>query len=220
MRQPVPARPQRRAPRSGGARRWRRTAAVAALALTAAGCGVRGTSVPVDAGGAPSRVSCKVPEVDAPTAPGDVQVTVYLVCSSTLTPVERTVSRPKAPTDGARLQAARALLSELQKQPVTAEEEAGFSSAVPEDVEVTGPRTGDAADALRLSVRPDDLPSFALAQLVCSYGMSAALGRTHAVLLGGPGGDASHRYECSDEVLTHPDIAQNTSWGGPLSRKG
>ncbi|MFH8568965.1 hypothetical protein [Streptomyces sp. NPDC017993] len=230
MRQPGSPRPEPREPRSGSVRTWWRTAAVAALALAAAGCGVRGTSVPVDAGGAPSRVSCKVPEGDTPTSPDAVQVTVYLVCSSALTPVERTVSRPKAPADGVRLQAARALLRELQKQPSSAEEGAGFSSAVPEDVEVAGPRAGDAADALRLSVRPDDLPSFALAQLVCSYGKSTALGRTPpsqdgaggapSALLGGPGDDTPHRYECSDEVLTHPDIAQNTNWGGPLTRKG
>ncbi|MEV0374652.1 hypothetical protein AB0I10_33530 [Streptomyces sp. NPDC050636] len=229
----VPTRGGVRAPGTEPARRsartWQRTAAVAALALAAAGCGIRGTSVPVDAGGAPSRVSCKVPAGDAaPTAPDRVRVTVYLVCSSTLAQVERTVSPPKGVPAAARLKAARTLLTELQKQPSPTEDEAGFSSAVPEDLTVEGPRKGDPADALRLSIRPDDLPSFALAQLVCSYGADPALGRTPlngaagppSAVLGGPGDDVPQHYDCSADVLANPDIAQNAGWGDPLSRKG
>ncbi|SCK12666.1 hypothetical protein YWIDRAFT_01091 [Streptomyces sp. SceaMP-e96] len=203
-------------------RTGRRTAAVVALTLAAAGCGIRGTSVPVDAGRAPSRVSCKAPASDpAPNPPGGAQATVYLVCGSALAQVERTVSLPKN-TAGSepRLPTARALLKELQRQPSHDEDRAGFSSALPQDLKVTAPRAGDPADALRLSIRPDDLPSFALAQLVCTYGASPALGRTHAAVLGGPGEDAAHRYECSAEVLANPDIAENTGWGDPLSEEG
>ncbi|UQA93428.1 hypothetical protein [Streptomyces halobius] len=214
-----------RAPRTEPDRRPARTvrcgatvAAVAALALAAAGCGVRGTSVPVDAGGAPSRVSCKIaPDDRAPAAGDDVRVTVYLVCSSTLAKVERTVTPSKGAPAAARLEAARTLLNELQKPPARAEEEAGFSTALPEDLTVEGPRKGDPADALRLSVRPDDLPSFALAQLVCSYGASSALGHTHAAVLGGPGDDEPRRYDCSADVLDNPDIAQHAGWGDPLT---
>ncbi|AJT64802.1 lipoprotein [Streptomyces chattanoogensis] len=199
-----------------------RTALVAAVALAAAGCGIRGTSVPVDAGGAPSRVSCKIPAEDTkPAGPGAVQVAVYLVCTSTLTQVERTVpltAPTAAPAD--RLRAARALLNELRQQPSPVEEEAGFSSAVPEDLKVNGPRAGDPAEALRLSIRPDELPSFALAQVVCTYGAAPALGRTHAAVLGGPGKEAPHRYDCSADVLSNPDIAQNAGWGDPLSETG
>ncbi|TJZ53154.1 hypothetical protein FCH28_18275 [Streptomyces piniterrae] len=186
----------------------------AALALAAAGCGIRGTSVPVDAGGAPSRVSCKVAGGDPEsTVPDGVRVTVYLVCSSTLAQVERTVSPPKGTPAVTRLQAARTLLNELQKQPSADEDEAGFSSAMPDDVTVEAPRKGDPADAVRLSVRPDDLPSFALAQLVCSYGAAPALGRTRAAVLGGPDDAAPQRYDCSADVLANPDIAQNNALG-------
>ncbi|MEU8681448.1 hypothetical protein [Streptomyces sp. NPDC048611] len=203
-------------------RTGRRTAAVAALALAAAGCGIRGTSVPVDAGGAPSRVSCRAPAGEpAPNAPGRTQATVYLVCGSALAQVERAVALPKgtAATDP-RLPTARALLKELQRQPSTDEDRAGFSSALPRDLKVTAPRADDPSDALRLNIRPDDLPSFALAQLVCTYGASPALGRTHAAVLGGPGDDTAHRYDCSDDVLANPDIAENAGWGDPLSEEG
>ncbi|MFE1175123.1 hypothetical protein [Streptomyces sp. NPDC058773] len=203
-------------------RTGRRTAAVAALALAAAGCGIRGTSVPVDAGGAPSRVSCKAPASDpAPNPPGGAQATVYLVCGSALAQVERTVELPKgSAADDPRLPTARALLKELQRPPSSDEERAGFSSALPRDLKVTAPRTGDPSDALRLSIRPDDLPSFALAQLVCTYGASPALGRTHAAVLGGPGDDTAHRYDCSADVLANPDIAENAGWGDPLPEDG
>ncbi|MFG2527317.1 hypothetical protein [Streptomyces sp. NPDC048516] len=213
-----------------GRRTGRRTAAVVALALAVAGCGIRGTSVPVDAGGAPSRVSCKAPASPAHSAsasagtdagteagPGSRAI-VYLVCGSALAQVERAVPPSKA--DDPRLPTARALLHELQREPSADEEKAGFSSALPRDVKVTGPREGDPADALRLSLRPDDLPSFALAQLVCTYGASPALGRTHAAVLGGPGDDTAHRYDCSADVLANPDIAENAGWGDPLSEEG
>ncbi|MFF8784108.1 hypothetical protein [Streptomyces sp. NPDC015125] len=207
-----------------GRRTGRRTAAVAVLALAAAGCGIRGTSVPVDAGGAPSRVSCKAPASPAPSAssgadtgPG-TQATVYLVCGSALAQVERAVPPSKAADP--RLPTARALLHELQRKPSADEEKAGFSSALPPGLKVTGPRADDPADALRLSIRPDDLPSFALAQLVCTYGASPALGRTHAAVLGGPGDDTAHRYDCSADVLANPDIAENAGWGDPLSEEG
>ncbi|MEU6327383.1 hypothetical protein ABZ851_08870 [Streptomyces sp. NPDC047049] len=214
-----------------GRRTGRRTAAVVVLALAAAGCGIRGTSVPVDAGGAPSRVSCKAPASPAPSAsassgtgsgsgtdadPGS-QALVYLVCGSALAQVERAVPPSKA--DDPRLPTARALLHELQREPSADEEKAGFSTALPRDVKVTGPRDGDPADALRLSIRPEDLPSFALAQLVCTYGASPALGRTHAAVLGGPGDDTAHRYDCSADVLANPDIAENAGWGDPLSEE-
>ncbi|MFH8348013.1 hypothetical protein [Streptomyces sp. NPDC018045] len=188
----------------------RRATALAAVALGAlvpalASCGIRGTSVPVDAGGAPSRVSCEVPAGSVPPVPPDgSRVTVYLECGSALAPVERTVTRPEQQV-GDRLRAARALLDELQEQPGPVEEEAGFSTAVPEGLEVSGPRAGDPRGTLRLSARPEDLPSFALAQIVCTFGESAALDRTHAAVLGGPGDGHPQRYPCSAEVRAHPD---------------
>ncbi|MGX7757957.1 hypothetical protein ACWQ06_04710 [Streptomyces angustmyceticus] len=200
-------------------RNGRRAAAAAVLALAVAGCGIRGTSVPVDAGGAPSRVSCKAPAIPAsPDASGESTSTiVYLVCGSALAQVERAV--PPAKGADPRLPTARALLDELRRKPSADEEKAGFSSALPPDLRVSGPRDGDPSDALRLSIRPDDLPSFALAQLVCTYGASTALGRTHAAVLGGPGDDTAHRYDCSADVLANPDIAENAGWGDPLSEE-
>jgi hypothetical protein len=204
------------------ARGLRRTAAVAALALAAAGCGIQGTTVPVDAGSAPARVSCKIPAVGgSPDAGGRERVAVYLVCGATLAQVERTVPAAEGTTAAdTRLGAARALLTELRKPRSAAEDRAGFSSAVPEDLAVTGPRAGDPTDALRLSIRPGDLPSFALAQLVCTYGASTTLGRSHAAVLGGPGDDVPQRYDCSTDVLTNPDIAQNAGWGDPMAQQG
>ncbi|WP_438486165.1 hypothetical protein [Streptomyces sp. S186] len=189
----------------------RRAAAVAALALAAAGCGIRGTSVPVDAGDAPSRVSCQAPRPDGPAAQ---RATVYLVCGSSLATVERAVGRPQGtPGAAVRLPVARALLAELQKPPTAEEARAGFSTAVPRSLRMDGPRAGDAPEALRLSVEPDDLPSFALAQLVCTYGRSAALGRTGGALLGGPDDGAPHRYDCSPDVQANPDVAERAGWG-------
>ncbi|MEV5599558.1 hypothetical protein [Streptomyces sp. NPDC052496] len=199
-----------------------RTAVLAAVALGAllpglAGCGIRGTSVPVDAGGAPSRVSCKVPAGSVPPVPPDgSRVTVYLECSSALAPVERTVTNPKQQTAD-RLRSARALLDELQKQPGPVEEQAGFSTAVPGDLEVSGPRAGDPAQTLRLSARPEDLPSFALAEIVCTFGESAALGRTHAAVLGGPGDGRPQRYPCSADVRAHPDSVLSAGSDAPAT---
>ncbi|MFD7666206.1 hypothetical protein [Streptomyces sp. NPDC059788] len=219
----IPSRTRTRTP-SGTRTRLRprrRAAALTAVALAAlvpalASCGIRGTSVPVDAGNAPSRVSCKVPAGSvAPAQPDSSPVTVYLVCSSTLAPVERAVTYPKQkPAD--RLQTARALLDELQEQPGPVEEEAGFSTAVPEDLEVGGPRAGDPQGTLRLSARPEDLPSYALAQIACTFGESAALGRTHAAVLGGPGDARPQRFACTADVRTDPESAQSAGWGSPV----
>ncbi|MFH9421312.1 hypothetical protein [Streptomyces sp. NPDC017529] len=212
-----------RTPLGSRVRLRRRAAALAAAALAAlapalAGCGIRGTSVPVDAGSAPSRVSCKVPGPAAPAVPDGAPVKVYLVCSSALATVDRTVTVPKQrPAD--RLQVAGDLLDELQEQPGTAEEEAGFSTSVPEDLEVSAPRAGDPEGTLRLSTRPEDLPSFALAQIVCTFGGSAALGGTDAAVLGGPGDSHPLRYACTAEVRAHPESAQSTGWGSPVPRE-
>ncbi|KUL38640.1 hypothetical protein ADL22_17895 [Streptomyces sp. NRRL F-4489] len=198
-----------------------RSALVAVLALAAGACGIRGTSVPVDAGGAPSRVSCRAPSSEAsPGAADGGRVPVYLVCGSALVPVERAVPGPQGgPGAAFRLRAARDLLTELQRPPSPDETRAGFSTAVPRSLRVDGPRAGDAPEALRLSVAPDDLPSSALAQVVCTYGRSTALGRTGAALLGGPDGAAPHRYDCSPDVLANPDIAQHAGWGDPGSEE-
>ncbi|MGW1839878.1 hypothetical protein [Streptomyces sp. NPDC002067] len=196
-------------PRSGHARRAAGGALGAVAALTLAGCGVRGTTVPVDAGGAPSRVSCEVEEAGAGEhGPDRAAATVYLVCGGALVPVDRPVARA-AGTEP--LRAARALLDELRRPPSAPEEEAGFASAVPEDLSVTGARPGDPAGTLRLSVPPDALPSFALAQLACTFGDVPALGHPRAAVLGGPDDtEPPHRYACTSAVRAHPDAGRET----------
>lgn len=183
----------------------------AALALTLLGslpalsaCGIRGTAVPVDAGGAPSRASC-VSRPDPSAAAGLTTVTVQLECASQLVPVSRRVPLPDKPDDAAIV--AAALVDELRKVPAGEEADAGLITAVPQRLTVTGARPGDPAGTLRLSREPGELPQVALAQLVCSFvGTPAADGKS-AVLLGGPGGAGPLSYTCTEEMRTHPDTA-------------
>ncbi len=109
-----------------------------AVAL-ASGCGIRTTSVPVDAGAAPSRVPCKLPSADVTTrSPESVAAPVYLVCASQLVTVDRPV--PGGAAGGADpLVAARALLDQVQQAPPESERRAGFSTAVPAGLRVENP---------------------------------------------------------------------------------
>ncbi|NED87754.1 hypothetical protein G3I76_47690, partial [Streptomyces sp. SID11233] len=69
-----------------GARRRSRTAVVrscgvlAGLGLLLAGCGIRPTEVPTDAGPAPSRLPCVLDEDSVSQPPGTTPAKVYLVC--------------------------------------------------------------------------------------------------------------------------------------------
>jgi hypothetical protein len=186
-----------------------RTAA-AALALLGtlpalAACGIRGTAVPVDAGGAPSRASCAVrPGQSAPTG-GLAAVNVQLTCASQLVPVPRAVSLPDKPDDAVVV--ARALLDELRKAPSADETEAGLGTSVPQRLSVAGPRPGDPAGTLRLDREPDELPQVALAQLVCTFAGTAAADGKRTVILGGPGGERPRSYGCTDEMRGHPETA-------------
>lgn len=193
--------------------RYAAPAAAVALALGAAGCGIRGTSVPVDAGAAPSRVSCEEPtDAGVPAAREGIEVKVFLVCGSQLVPVRRTDTLPKGSAGTGRLRIARALLSELHEQPSPAEDEAGFDTAVPKDLDVSGPRAGDPPKSWRLSLRPDDLPAFALAQVVCTFGDSVAADGDRSASLGGPDDAEPRRFDCTRDVLTHPVLARDTFW--------
>ena len=62
-----------------------------ALAALLAGCGIRTTTVPVDAGPAPSRVACAAPKAPAAPAADVVVRKVFLVCNTQVTPVNRSV---------------------------------------------------------------------------------------------------------------------------------
>jgi hypothetical protein len=173
----------------------------------AAGCGIRTTSVPVDAGPAPSRVSCAVPKPQNSPGATDAQVEqVYLVCGMQTTPVPRTVQvRPRRAD---RVEQVRELVAQLQRSVLGPEAKAGFTTAVPGTLEVAGPDPGDPADALRLGQPIEDLPSFALAQIVCTIGVSPLASPGHSVVLGGAEqGSKVRRYTCTADLRTRPQAA-------------
>ncbi|MFI1398538.1 hypothetical protein [Streptomyces sp. NPDC020681] len=185
--------------------RWSVAALLGVLAL--GGCGIRSTQVPVDAGPAPSRVPCEVTgeNVTPQAQQQGIPVRVYLVCATQLESVDRTapISAEKA-ADG-RVQIAQALLDQLQKEPSSAENEAGFATFVRAPIVVTGPNEGDPPGTLRLSRLPEDLPSTALAQIVCTFAESRAAATDGSVLLGGPGTYEPTRYRCSAGTKERPD---------------
>ncbi|MFF7655053.1 hypothetical protein ACFZCY_35335 [Streptomyces sp. NPDC007983] len=183
------------------------------VALLAAGCGIRGTSVPVDAGAAPSRASCRAPETGrAAEGAGRISVRIYLLCTSRILSVNRNAQLPgkKAPIE--RVAAARALLEQLRQPPTAAESSAGFSTAVEDWVTVSGPAKGDPDEALRLNRPPEELPSYALAQIICTFAGSAAADEQNKVVLGGPESDRDplKRYECTEEMRSRPEVAVNS----------
>ncbi|GAA2074543.1 lipoprotein [Streptomyces albiaxialis] len=193
---------------------------VTALGGLLAGCGIRSTSVPVDAGAAPSRVGCVLPGGEGKDAAKEPAVRVYLVCGSRVAPVERQVRMPEGRSSAERLPVARKLLEELKRQPGTSEEDAGFETALPPGLEITDGREGDPDEALRLSEPLDELPSFALAQIVCTFADTAAADADNAVTLGGPEGGADEdgdgersgpplqRFECGTALRTRPEAAE------------
>jgi hypothetical protein len=178
-----------------------------------AGCGIRATSVPVDAGAAPTRVSCALPGAGPSTdALGMTTVQVYLVCAHRVSPVQRAV--PERRLD--RMETARLLLTELQRKPDQAEEQGGFASQVPGGIHLTGPAPGDPPETLRLDKDPDDLPSYAVGQLVCTFADPQAGASDHSVVLGGPDlRIPARRYDCDDALRTSPDAGPTA--GSPVS---
>lgn len=192
----------------------RRAAATLAAVVLAAlplltGCGIRTTTVPVDAGPAPSRVSCAVPRAGGTAPePDTVARPVYLVCSQQAAPVSRNVPIRDGSTD--RLAQVRILLGQLQRSPLSAEAQAGFSTEVPGNLEILGPFKGDPKGALRLSQPLDELPSFALAQLVCTLAANPLIAPGHALILGGSGaGTAVRGFTCTPDLRTRPDAADS-----------
>lgn len=195
------------------ARRRRRLtllgAALLALLPLAGGCGIRGTTVPVDAGPAPTRVSCQVPKVrDSPNLGDAALMRVYLVCGGQVTPVQRVV--PVRRQVAGRLAQVRELVAQLQRSVLGEEAKAGFDTRVPGTLEVLGPRQGDPQDALRLSERLTDLPSFALAEIVCTLADSPYASAGRSVVLGGSAANAEvRRYTCTPELRTRPQAADS-----------
>ncbi len=184
----------------------RRLMALPVLAALLTGCGIRSTEVPTDFGPAPSRVQCSLsePELSTQAARG-LPVQVFLLCGSSLVAVDRTVRVPDGTADSARrVLVAQGLLDELETTPSAAEKEAGYTTDVHGGMSVGAPRPGDPDEALRLSTPPERLTSYALAQIVCTFSDSAAAEGDGSVILGGPGKEPLHRYECTDEVRTRP----------------
>lgn len=183
--------------------------AVAALALAGlalAGCGIRPTQVPVDAGPAPSRVPCEVSATGVVPQAGrtSVPVRVYLVCASRLVAVDRTVATEEDEAASSRVGEAQALVDQLQQRPLPAEHEAGFVTWVRGPLLLADARDDDPAGTLRLNRRPEDLPAEALAQLVCTL-MESRAATDGAVLLGGPGDWAPRAYSCPSSVKERPE---------------
>ncbi|MFF3621956.1 hypothetical protein [Streptomyces sp. NPDC002467] len=181
------------------------------LAATAlSGCGIRATTVPVDVGPAPSRVSCDTPA--QPSGQNGVQgfrATVELVCGSQLVGVERVIPVPekRAGLKDPVALVAQALLEALEKPLSAQERDAGFTTGVPDQLMAEAPRAGDPAGTVRLSRKPEDLPPVALSQLVCTLAgnetISAGPGRP--VTLGGPDTDPPRTWECTDAVRSRPE---------------
>ncbi|MFF3751048.1 hypothetical protein ACFYYH_11390 [Streptomyces sp. NPDC002018] len=191
-----------------------RLAGALALVALAAGCGIRTTSVPVDAGPAPSRMPCQVAgeTVITQSRPG-VPVGIYLACASGLASVERATPVPRGRSADDRVEIAQGLLDELQAQPSTSEREAGFTTYVRGPLILSGPRAEDPADTLRLSRQPEDLPATALAQIVCTFAESEITDGT--VVLGGPGDRPPRGYRCDQDTKSNPDTSLRALPPGP-----
>ncbi|MFC8510716.1 hypothetical protein ACFU3J_33900 [Streptomyces sp. NPDC057411] len=195
--------------------RRRRTGALlglgmALVAVVASGCGIRTTSVPVDAGAAPSRVPCTMTgEADGAGKQG-VRLRVYLLCGAQLEAVERRSPLPEEKAVGDPVRTASALLAQLESEPSPDEREAGFTTAVKSPLNVVGGHGGDPKGTLQLSRQPEDLPPTALAQIVCTFAESAAGAGSGTVVLGGPGAYEPRRYRCTQELKERPDSAAPT----------
>ncbi|MEU5766131.1 hypothetical protein ABZ782_09460 [Streptomyces asoensis] len=187
---------------------------LAGLAGLLAGCGIRATEVPTDFGPAPSRVRCSLadPDVTTQATRAGVPVQVFLLCGSSLVAVDRSVRVPNGAADfERRVLVAQGLLDQLAESPSAAEKEAGYTTDVRGGMTVSGPGARDPDDALRLSTSPENLTSYALAQLVCTFSDSAAAEGDGSVILGGPGTAPPRRYQCTDEVRSRPGSTQPSS---------
>ncbi|MEU5277412.1 hypothetical protein [Streptomyces asoensis] len=187
---------------------------LAGLAGLLAGCGIRATEVPTDFGPAPSRVRCSLadPDVTTQATRAGVPVQVFLLCGSSLVAVDRSVRVPNGAADfERRVLVAQGLLDQLAESPSAAEKEAGYTTDVRGGMTVSGPGARDPDDALRLSTSPENLTSYALAQLVCTFSDSAAAEGDGSVILGGPGTAPPRRYQCTDEVRSRPGSTQPPS---------
>ena len=186
--------------------------AIGALGILLAGCGVRPTEVPTDFGPAPSRMHCSPPQPEASAQAAEgLPVRVSLLCGTSLVAVDRTVRLPDGADDTRRVPVAQGLLDELSAAPSAAERGAGYTTRVPAGTTVSGPRSQDPKDTLRLSTAPGSLSPSALAQIVCTFSDSAATEGGGSVILGGPDDSRPRRYLCTDEVRSRPGAEEPPS---------
>jgi hypothetical protein len=187
--------------------------ALPVLAAALTGCGIRATQVPTDFGPAPSLVPCALSGADISTQSSrGVPVQVFLLCSSTLVTVDRSVRIPDGTTEAERrVLVAQGLLDQLAEAPSGVERQAGYTTAVRGGMTVSGPRGKDPDDTLRLSTAPQNLTPSALAQIVCTFSDSAAAEGDGSVLLGGPTPTPVRHYTCTPEVRASPAATPPTS---------
>ncbi|WP_425830273.1 hypothetical protein [Streptomyces fractus] len=189
-------------------RRVRPWVLIGLASVLLAGCGIRPTEVPTDFGAAPTRVGCSLSGSDkvGTQAGGEFPVQVYLVCTSQLVTVDRTITLERGQSSD-RVVVARELLAQLATAPSGEEKRAGYTTDVRSGLKVSGPREGDPADALRLSAPPDDLSPYALAQVICTLANSEATaeGDDH-VILGGPDATAPREYTCTEALKARPGL--------------
>jgi len=187
-----------------GVRPW---LAIGLLATLLTGCGIRSTQVPTDFGPAPSRLPCALsgPDISTQSSPG-IPVQVFLLCASQLVTVDRSVRIPDGTAEAERrVLVAQGLLNELAEKPSSPENQAGYTSDVTGGIKVSGPRDKDPENTFRLSTTPDDLTSYALAQIICTFADSEATAADDgSVILGGPDNGPLRNYECTDEVRSRP----------------
>ncbi|OIV38568.1 hypothetical protein BIV57_04740 [Mangrovactinospora gilvigrisea] len=169
----------------GRSTRNRRTAgALGVLGVLAAlaGCGIRPTAYPVDAGAPAGRADC--PSASRPTAEAAAATesasVLYLVCGDRLATVARLTDTP--PT-------AASLLYLLRQEALP------YTTAVPQGLSTADAKDGDPAGAIRLSTDPARLSGWARAQLVCTFATNLHRG-TGGIPLGGPDG-AVHEEDCA-----------------------
>ncbi|MET8469832.1 hypothetical protein ABZY90_20885 [Streptomyces sp. NPDC006422] len=190
-------------------RRVHLASALVVLASTLlAGCGIRSTEVPTDFGAAPTRVGCSLSGTDKVEAQagGEFPVQVYLVCTSQLVTVDRTITLERGQSSD-RVVVARELLAQLGSTPSAAEKTAGYTTDVRSGLKVSGPRDGDPADALRLSAPPDDLSPYALAQIICTFANSEVTAEDDDhVILGGPDTSPPRDYTCTESLKARPGL--------------
>lgn len=203
-------------PRAGRAGGVPAALAAAVLAAALAGCGIRSTDGPINAG-EPAKRPAPGTATTAPVA----QHQIYLIREGRPQPVPRGdavdiqvpapgATRIAAPGDPLRMSLIDRLLRELAKGPSSAEAAQGWTTAVPAGgIGLAEPQPGDPADLVRLDVdNVAALNPLALGQIVCTLQRAA---KTEGLPLAGRTGPA--RAEQCAAYQKAPAAAPSTAKG-------